>query len=375
MQAVGGMSGRLGRENAMRNPQRTAQTASALTIGVALVAGVTVFAASLYQTFAGTLDDRILAQVVVTSQSQQPFSPAAADSLRTDPQLVSVSGWRSGRFRDADGEVQDLSGLDPQTLTKLYDAEITSGSMEDLAQPDTIAVNDDFAADHGLAVGSTMPALFTRTGQRRLRVVAVFEDTTFGGFYVSRQQFERDFTTQQDVVLLARARPGIGDEQAKAAAERSLRDYPNLEVRTKAEYKDFVSGQINQFLYLFYVLLALAIVIAVFGIVLTLALSVFERTREIGLLRAVGLSRRSARAMIRWEAVIVCLIGAVVGLVLGVFLGIVTVLAVPDLTALAVPWGSLAVFLVLAALVGVPAAILPARRAARLNVLEAIQAV
>ena len=144
-------------------------------------------------------------------------------------------------------------------------------------------------------------------------------------------------------------------------------------MRTKAEYKDFVASQINGFLRLFYVLLAMAVIIAIFGIVLTLALSVFERTREIGLLRAVGLSRRSVRAMIRWEAIIVALIGALVGLVLGVFLGVACVSAIPEFKATAIPWGSMIVFLVIAGIFGVLAAILPARRAARLNILEAIQ--
>lgn len=145
-------------------------------------------------------------------------------------------------------------------------------------------------------------------------------------------------------------------------------------MRTRAEYKDWIAGQINTFLRLFYVLLAMAVIIAIFGIILTLALSVFERTREIGLLRAVGLSPRSVRAMIRWEAVIVALIGALVGLILGVFLGVVSVSAIPEFDAVAIPWGSMAVFLVAAAVAGVIAAILPAHRAAKLNVLEAIQA-
>jgi putative ABC transport system permease protein len=367
------MPGRLGRENAMRNPQRTAQTASALTIGVALVAGVTVFAASLYQTFAGTLDERIRAQVVVTSTSQQPFSPEAAVALATSPALTGVTGWRNGQFKDAGGNVQDLSAVDPDTLGQLYDPDVTAGSIADLSDPGTVAVAESYANDHDLGVGSTLPALFSKTGRQDLTVVALYDDATFGQFFVSLDEYARNFETQQDIVLLARGRPGLTDDQAKEAAEAALSRYPNLEVRTKEEYKDFVAGQINQFLYLFYMLLALAVVIAIFGIVLTLALSVFERTREIGLLRAVGLSRRGARAMIRWEAVIVALIGAIVGLVLGVFLGIVAVEAVPDLTAMAIPWGSLVVFLVLAALAGVLAAILPARRAARLNVLEAIQ--
>ncbi len=218
-----------------------------------------------------------------------------------------------------------------------------------------------------------MPVLFARTGDTPLRVAAIFTDDTFGQFFISLPEYERNFTTQQDTVILVRAAEGVSPEQAKEAAEARLADFPNLDVRTKAEYKDFVADQINQFLRLFYVLLAMAVVIAIFGIILTLALSVFERTREIGLLRAVGLSRRSVRAMIRWEAIIVALIGALVGLVLGVFLGAVSVSAIPEFKALAIPWGSMIVFLVVAGVFGVLAAILPARRAARLNILEAIQ--
>jgi putative ABC transport system permease protein len=231
-----------------------------------------------------------------------------------------------------------------------------------------------YAEENGLRVGSAMPALFARTGPTELRVVALFEDDSFDSVFISLEQYERDFTVQQDTVILARAAPGLTPEAAKATAEAALGGFPNLDVRTRAEYKDWITGQINTFLRLFYVLLAMAVVIAIFGIVLTLALSVFERTREIGLLRAVGLSPRGARNMIRWEAVIVSLIGALVGLVLGVFLGVVTVSAIPEFTDVAIPWASMGVFLVAAAVAGVVAAILPARRAARLNVLEAIQA-
>lgn len=368
-----GLAGRLGQENAMRNPSRTAQTAAALTIGVALVTGVSVFAASLKETFIGTLDKRVHADLVIFSSNRQPFSPAAATALRGDPNLPQVSAWRDGEFKDGKGSTQGVSGIDPANLDDLYDPGVDSGSMAALTRPGTIAVQEDYAKDHKLSVGSKMSVLFAKTGTTQQRVVAVFTDDTFGQFFVSLPEYERNFTTQQDTVIMARAKAGVSPEQAKADAEKRLVDFPNLDVRTKAEYKDFVAGQINRFLSLFYVLLAMAVIIAIFGIVLTLALSVFERTREIGLLRAVGLSRRSVRAMIRWEAIIVALIGALVGLVLGVFLGVVSVSAIPEFKALAIPWGSMVVFLILAGVFGVLAAILPARRAARLNILEAIQ--
>ncbi|HWH15312.1 MAG TPA: FtsX-like permease family protein, partial [Miltoncostaeaceae bacterium] len=370
-----GTSGRLGRDNAMRNPRRTAQTASALTIGVALVAGVTVFASSLYQTFAGTLDERIRADVLVQDRGGAFFSPAASTEVGRVSEVAAVTAWRDGQFKDAAGDTQNLGGVDPATFDSVYDPDVVAGSLADLAQPGTIAISQDYATDNDLQVGDALPVLLARTGEERWRVAAVFDDTTFGAFFISLPQFERSFTTQQDTVILARAADGVTPDAAAAAVDEALSGpFPNLDVYTKDEYKDFVAGQINQFLYLFYILLAMAVVIAVFGIVLTLALSVFERTREIGLLRAVGMSRRGVRAMIRWEAVIVALIGALVGLVLGVFLGVVAVRAVPDLDQLAVPWVSLAVFLVLAAIFGVLAAILPARRAARLDVLQAIQA-
>ena len=368
-----GLAGRLGQENAMRNPSRTAQTAAALTIGVALVTGVTIFAASLSETFVGTIDTRIRADLLIQSSNNLPFSTVAAGALTDVPELSAASAWRGGAFKDAAGVTQSLSAVDPAQLSDVYDPGVTAGSTAALSGLGTIAVQRDYARDKHLSVGSTIRVLFARTGHVPLRVVAVFTDDTFGRFFISIRQYERDFTTQQDQVILVRARQGVSPEAAKAVAELRLKDFSNLDVYTKAEYKDLVASQISTFLSLFYVLLAMAVIIAIFGIVLTLALSVFERTREIGLLRAVGLSRRSVRAMIRWEAMIVALIGALVGVVLGAFLGVVSVSAIPEFKALAIPWTSIAVFFVVAGVFGVLAAILPARRAARLNILEAVQ--
>lgn len=371
---IGRNPARLGRGNAMRNPARTAQTATALTIGVALVAAASIFASSLYATFAGTLDQRLRAQVIVQSGSQQPFTSAAATTLDGVPELSGVSAWRVGQFRDAQRDVQSVSGIDPATITDVYNAGLEQGAFTALAAPGTIAVQKDYATTNHLTVGATMPAFFAKTGIVPLRVAAIFSDSTFGQFFISLDEYQRNFTTQEDTIILARAADGVSADQAKAAVVSALAPYPNLSVYTKAQYKDQVNKQINQLLYLVYTLLGLAVIIAIFGIVNTLALSIFERTREIGLLRAVGMSRRATRAMIRWEAIIVALIGGVVGLVLGAFIGIVIVQRVSLLTTLSVPWTSLVVFLVLAAVAGVVAAIFPARRAARLNVLDAIQA-
>jgi putative ABC transport system permease protein len=371
--ARAGLAGRLGQENAMRNPSRTAQTAAALTIGVALVTVVTVIAASLNDTFVEAIDEQVRADLLILADNEQPFSPAATATLAGSSELSAVTAWRDGEFKDADDDTQSLGALDPATLEQVYDPDVTEGSMARLAGAG-IALQEDYARDKNLDVGSIMPVLFAKTGPTQLQVVALFEDESFDRFFISLETYERHFTTQQDTIILARAGEGVTPEAAKAVAEADLADFPNLVVRTRAEYKDWVADQINTFLRLFYVLLAMAVVIAIFGIVLTLALSVFERTREIGLLRAVGLSAHGVRAMIRWEAVIVALIGALVGLVLGVFLGVVSVSAIPEFKAVAIPWTSMIVFFVVAGVFGVLAAILPARRAARLNILEAIQA-
>jgi len=371
---IGRVPARLGRENAMRNPTRTAQTATALTIGVALVAAAAIFASSLYATFAGQLDARLLAQVAVQASNQQPFTPAAAAAMTGLPDISAVSAVREGQFRDARRDVQTVGGVDPATILELYNPGLKQGSFADLAQPGTIAVQQDYAKSNHLTVGSTLPVFFAKTGTQPLRVAAIFSDSTLGQFFISLSDYERNFSTQEDTIILARGTAGVSPQQAKQSVAAALAAYPNLNVLTKSEYKDQVNSQINQLLYLVYTLLGLAVIIAVFGIVNTLALSIFERTREIGLLRAVGMSRWSTRLMILWEAIIVALIGGIVGLVLGAFIGIVVVERVPTLTTLSVPWGSLIVFFVLAGLAGVVAAILPARRAARLNVLDAIQA-
>jgi len=310
---------------------------------------------------------------VIVSSSQQPFSPAAARALVRSRRLASVTVVRVGEFKDAHRSTQAVSGIDPLRLESVYDPGVTSGSLRALARPDTIAVQEGYARRNSLRVGSSLPALFAKRGTTPLRVAAIFRDDTFGIFFLSLSDYRRDFTAQEDDVLLATARPGVSADAAAVAASNALASFPNLKVRTKAEYKAFVVRQITTFLRLFYALLAMAVVIAVFGIVLTLALSVFERTREIGLLRAVGLSRRAVRAMIRWEAIIVALIGALVGLVLGVFLGTVSVSAIPQFKAVAIPWGSMVVFFAAAGVFGVLAALLPARRAARLDILAAIQ--
>jgi putative ABC transport system permease protein len=215
--------------------------------------------------------------------------------------------------------------------------------------------------------------LFAKTGEQPFTVQAIYDDTQVGGIAMTQADFARNFTDQLDVLLFVKGTPGadpaaLYDQVKDALAE----PYPNLTVRDQKSYKQFIEDQVNMFLGLIYALLALAIIIAIFGIVNTLALSIFERTREIGLLRAVGLSSRQSRRMVRWEAVIVALIGGLLGIVLGLIFGVVGASATPDLDVISIPWSRLIIFFVLAGVAGVLAAIWPARRAAKLDVLRAV---
>ncbi|MCB0882733.1 MAG: ABC transporter permease [Thermoleophilia bacterium] len=367
----GRMPLRLGRRNAMRHPHRTAQTAAALTIGVALVTAVSIFASSLHKTFVGSIEDRLHADVVAFAQGSGGFTVAADDVVLKVPQITDVLVSRTAAFRDEKG-AQWVSGVVPDRVDEVYDAGVEEGSLGDLASPDTVAVSRDRADSMNLKVGSMLPMTFASTGEKPRRVVAIFKDSTFGNYFMSNEQIDANSTQLRNQGIFAKAAPGVSPDEAKEAVKKALASFPSVEVYTRQGYIDLIGNQVNQLLAMFYLLLAMAIFIAVFGIILTLALSVFERTREIGLLRAVGLSRRGTRAMIRWEAVIVALIGALVGLVVGTFLGVVAVKAFPDLTAIGIPWLSMIAFVIVAALFGVLAAILPARRAAKLNVLEAI---
>jgi len=372
-----GIPGRLGRLNAMRNPRRTASTAAALMIGLGLVSFVTILAASLKTSFAATLDRSVKADYIIEGpqQGQQRFSREVALRMAERQELQVVSAQRFGGEFTLDGQTKHYDGVDPYTFAAVMDIDIRKGRLVDFV-PGTMLVSDRVAEDKGWQVGQRIEMVFPRTGKQLVQIVAVYHDDALfnSGYIVTLDDFTENANDNLDSLVLAKRANGVSDSAARAALDPIVADYPGVKLQDQTEFKDQVAGQIDQLLALVFVLLLLAVVIAVIGIINTLALSVFERTRELGLLRAVGMGRRQVRQMIRWESIIIAVLGAVLGLSVGAFFGWAAVSAMQDLGVdrLAFPVGRLASFVLFAVVAGTLAAIFPARRAARLDILEAI---
>lgn len=366
-----GVAGNLAQQNTKRQPRRTASTASALMIGVALVAFVGIFAASTK----ASVEDNILgsfpADLSVSSTNFETGVPAVfVDEMRRLPELESVTAVQGGAIR-VDGAQGFLAAADPNTVADVFSIDASPGALEAL-DTDGVLLSAGELDARGLTIGDTIALEFARTGVQDFDIVGTFEEETFGAYFISDVAYAENFGSDFAFIVFANA---AGDlDTARAALDRAAAENPTLQVQNKSEVVADAEMQIDQILSLLWMLLGLAVLIAVFGITNTLALSVFERTREIGLLRAVGMGRRSVRSMIRWEAVIIALFGALLGLGLGVVFGWSVVEALSDegLGSFTVPWGQMVIYLVLAAIAGVIAAIFPARNAARLNVLEAI---
>ncbi|MFN2606785.1 MAG: ABC transporter permease [Acidimicrobiales bacterium] len=365
--------GRLARDNAMRNPARTASTSAALMIGLALVTFVAVLSASIKASITASFDTSFAADYVVTGRSFEGFSSELATDLRRLPQLSDVVTVADGQWR-LNGANTELTASELTTYVRLLHVHLVTGS----APPDAgsgLLVLDTTAKSHHWTVGDPVPMEFAKTGVQQVRITGIFSRSDFAGKYLlSIADFTRNFASRQAQVVVVKAAKGVPPAASRAAMKPVLDTFPNVELKDQAQYKSSVTSKVDQLQALITVLLALAIVIAVLGILNTLALSVLERTRELGLLRAVGMSRRQTRRMVRWEAVIVAVIGAVLGLVIGVFFGWAVVTAISDtgISTLSVPAGQLVAYVVIAGLLGVVAAAFPARRAARLNVLAAI---
>lgn len=370
-----GTPGRLAQQNAMRNPRRTASTASALIIGLGLVGAVAVMAASIKTSVTDLVNRNIKADYVLATKSFGNFSPKLAESLNVTPGVDAASGIRVGEVQ-VDGTKKQLQAVDPSTIDKLIRIDMKSGEVSALGNNEVL-ISEKIAKDKGWKRGDTITMKFAKTGDKQFVVGGVYENNQFlGDITTGISTFEPNFSNPLDFVVVVKGAPGVSSTELRSAIDTAVKPFPNIEVRTRAEYVKYTQDQVNQMLTLVYALLMLAIIIALIGIMNTMALSVFERTREIGLARAVGMSRRQVRRMIRWESVVVSLLGAVVGLVVGVGFGWALVKALSDqgIRSLTIPVGTLVGFLVFAGVAGMGAAIFPARRAARLDVLKAIAA-
>ncbi|MEO8694990.1 MAG: FtsX-like permease family protein [Acidimicrobiales bacterium] len=367
-----GMSGALARQNAMRNPKRTARTAASLMIGVGLVGFITIFAASTKTSISSALGRDYLGTHVVESgayDSTAGISPDLAASLRGRQGIEVVTASRVTRA-EVDGMSRaEFFAFDATTVGRITDLGTVTGDVTALGA-DGIAVFADEATDQGWHLGDTVDVTFVG-GTKPFVVRAIFDNSQewLGKEFVGLDAFEANLPNQLDFRIYVSA----SDENALMDAAAP---YPSAEVLDKQAFIDALNANIDKMLGLIYAMLALAIVIALLGIANTLALSIFERTRELGLLRAVGMAKAQVRSTVRWEAVLIALFGTSLGLAVGTFFGWAMVRALSDqgITELSIPVGSLLVVTVVAAAAGVGAAIMPARRAAKLNVLKAISA-
>jgi putative ABC transport system permease protein len=367
-----GVSGKLGRENSMRSPRRTAQTASALMVGLALVAAISVFGASLSRSSTASVDDAISADLILTANGSGQLSgsvPAAASAV---PGVTAATTVYRSQF-EFQNSLTTLTAVSTQHLAGTLILRMTAGTTAALARGELLMDSTTAKSKH-LSVGGTVPVRFARTGSSVLRVGGIYQaNALIGSYLVSAAFFVSHFSNPALAALLLRTN---GSGAADKAVTTALAPYPNLQVQTRAQFEQTQTASVNQLLGLVYALLGLAVLIALIGIVNTLMLSVFERTREIGLLRAVGMKRRQVRAMIRSEAVILAIFGAIIGIIIGTGMGIALVSSLKQqgITDTVVPASNLLVFLVLSALLGLVAASWPARRAAKLDVLAAIAA-
>ncbi|GAA2528354.1 MULTISPECIES: ABC transporter permease [Streptomyces] len=381
--ALFGPVGRMSQRNALRNPRRTGATAAALMVGLALVGGMSVASASMSRSFDEQIDKTLGADFVIQNANFVPFSQEVTERVRDTEGVGLVV-----RQRFAPLAVRLPDGERIETTAAGYDDRVDDVARVTYARGDTaaaladgnLAMDAGFAAEHDVRVGSTVPVEFPG-GRRTELTVAALTDMeggegfgTRGGLFLGIATVEEYVPGGQDSALYVNAAGGTSADELRDRLETALDPYPQVRARDQADYKELVHDQIAVLLYLVYALLGLAIIIAVLGVVNTLALSVVERTREIGLLRAIGLSRRQLRRMIRLESVVIAVFGAVLGLALGLVWGLCVqqVLALQDMTALAVPWGTVVAVVIGSAVVGIAAALLPALRASRMNVLEAI---
>jgi putative ABC transport system permease protein len=374
---VRGITGEIARENVGRNPRRTATTSAALMIGVALIAFIAIFAASAKVSFGSAIDSQIKADYVINSGGSfggTGLSPQLGRQVARLPVIATSTPLRVGQI-GVRGNLQFVGAFDP-SAARLFDLNIVAGNLSELT-PDGLVVSKKTADNHHLTVGTVIPVTFVKTGVQPMKVEAIYGVSNLAlptNYLMSIAGYEKNFAQQLDVLIYAKLKPGVSAKHGQAAITPLLANYPTAKLQDLASYKADQMKNLNQLLALVYGLLFFAVIIAFIGVVNTLALSVHERTHEIGLLRAVGMSRRQVRSAMRWESVLIALLGTFMGLVVGLFLGWACVRALRDsgLNHFSPATPTLIVLVIVAAVLGVVSAILPARRAARLDILRAI---
>ncbi len=372
---IGGAPGLLARDNSRRNPQRTASTASALMIGLALVTLVATLAAGIVNSFRGAVNDLFTGDYAITAQNNfSPIPISAAEAAAQAPGVTTVGSVRTGEVRVFDS-TEFATAVDPG-MKDVISMDWVEGSQETLATlgDDGAFTDDGYAKDHDLRIGSPIQVTFPNGTTETFRLAGIFDPPSggspFGTVTVSAAAWDAQVQRPKNLYSFVKMEGGATDAN-QAALDDALADFPNAKAQDRETFIDNQIAGLSAILNILYVLLALSIVVSLFGIVNTLVLTVFERTREIGMLRAIGMTRRQVRRMIRHESVITSLIGAAIGIVLGILLAALLIARV-DFIEFSFPTTQVIVFAVAAILVGVLAAIFPARRAAKLNPLEAL---
>ncbi len=372
------MPGKLARTNAIRAPRRAAATAAALMIGVSLVVGIAVLTDSAKASTKVALQQAVKADYMVfASGGQGAISPATTAALAKDTHFSAVDDLKQGTIL-INGVSASVFAANPADYQQFFTLDVASGDPKSLGDGHTIFVDETEASNHGWHVGDNIQVNFPAVGTTVTeRIGCIFNPNAITtGYMIATQQYATYVPEPQTFIILLRAAPGVSHAAGMAALSADLAAFPTLKGYDQASFLALQSQGIDQLTSAIDVFLVMAIVIAALGVVNTLALSIIERERELGLLRAIGLTRRQTRTMVRWESVLIAFLGLILGIIVGIALGVAVVraLAFTGLGHVAVPWVSLLFYAVGALVIGLLAAILPARRAARLNVLEAISA-
>jgi putative ABC transport system permease protein len=368
------VSGVLARENTLRNARRTATTAATLMVGVSLMSLTAIAASSARASIGGAIDDGLDAQLVLTGPELFPFSIEARNAVAENPKVADATSVRLGNAF-VDGVSTRVAAVEPSSFARLADLGIKQGSLSALG-PDDVLVHEGVAHDHNWHVGDRVVMQYSRTGALPSRIAGIYSrnQLVFASYVIPLSTYEAGFGTQQDSFVYVKLRRTVTEEIGRVSVQRSVRAFPTVQVHNHDEFSATLNDQVQRAVGVIWALLGLAVLTGVLGIVNTLALSVFERTRELGLLRTVGMARRQVWAMIGGEAVLIALVGALLGIGLGWFLGwvLARVLADDGVDVFAVPYLQLVGFFVIAGVAGVAASIVPAWRASRLDILDAI---